>query len=146
MGPNRSDSEWKCCFGLHVRVVTIVIGYWHLVSIAFWRFLNFVLVHFSTRHSVVKHFVFVTVAVDTFCMSKCVFFGNITKCPSFEGKFMHFSNSWEFYNFFLKKWIFYFDILWRLLHLLEKVLFYFVVSSQRVLFHFRRPSHSLPRQ
>lgn len=30
MGPARSK-EWTCCFGLHVRTATIMIGVWHLV-------------------------------------------------------------------------------------------------------------------
>lgn len=34
MGPNtgRNGKEWTCCFGLHVRSATIIIGVWHLVS------------------------------------------------------------------------------------------------------------------
>lgn len=35
MGPARSK-EWTCCFGLHVRTVTITIGLWHLVSFFFF--------------------------------------------------------------------------------------------------------------
>lgn len=31
MGPAR-NKEWTCCFGLHVRTATIMIGVWHLVS------------------------------------------------------------------------------------------------------------------
>lgn len=31
MGPAR-NKEWTCCFGLHVRTATIMIGLWHLVS------------------------------------------------------------------------------------------------------------------
>uniref|UniRef100_U5EXK5 Putative lysosomal-associated transmembrane protein n=1 Tax=Corethrella appendiculata TaxID=1370023 RepID=U5EXK5_9DIPT len=31
MGPStRANKEWKCCFGLHVRTATIIIGIWHL--------------------------------------------------------------------------------------------------------------------
>lgn len=30
MGPPRNH-EWTCCFGLHVRTATIMIGLWHLV-------------------------------------------------------------------------------------------------------------------
>ncbi|GAB0086502.1 uncharacterized protein DMENIID0001_079070 [Sergentomyia squamirostris] len=29
MGPSR-NKEWSCCFGLHVRTATIIIGVWHL--------------------------------------------------------------------------------------------------------------------
>lgn len=29
MGPAR-NKEWTCCFGLHVRTATIMIGMWHL--------------------------------------------------------------------------------------------------------------------
>lgn len=28
------DSKtWQCCFGLHVRTATVMIGMWHLVSV-----------------------------------------------------------------------------------------------------------------
>lgn len=30
MGPSMRNKEWTCCFGLHVRTVTIIIGIWHL--------------------------------------------------------------------------------------------------------------------
>ncbi|XP_062545090.1 lysosomal-associated transmembrane protein 4B isoform X3 [Armigeres subalbatus] len=30
MGPSMRNKEWTCCFGLHVRTVTIIIGVWHL--------------------------------------------------------------------------------------------------------------------
>lgn len=40
MGPTR-NKEWTCCFGLHVRTATIMIGLWHLVSriieILYWN-------------------------------------------------------------------------------------------------------------
>ncbi|XP_031639642.1 uncharacterized protein LOC116351645 [Contarinia nasturtii] len=29
MGPSRSN-EWTCCFGIHVRTATVMIGMWHL--------------------------------------------------------------------------------------------------------------------
>lgn len=32
MGPAR-NKEWACCFGLHVRTATIMIGVWHLVRL-----------------------------------------------------------------------------------------------------------------
>lgn len=30
MGPSMRNKEWTCCFGLHVRTATIIIGVWHL--------------------------------------------------------------------------------------------------------------------
>lgn len=30
MGPSATSKEWRCCFGLHVRTATIIIGVWHL--------------------------------------------------------------------------------------------------------------------
>lgn len=30
MGPSMRNKEWTCCFGLHVRTTTIIIGVWHL--------------------------------------------------------------------------------------------------------------------
>ncbi|XP_058455336.1 lysosomal-associated transmembrane protein 4B [Malaya genurostris] len=30
MGPSLRSKEWTCCFGLHVRTATIIIGLWHL--------------------------------------------------------------------------------------------------------------------
>lgn len=30
MGPSMRNKEWTCCFGLHVRTATIIIGIWHL--------------------------------------------------------------------------------------------------------------------
>lgn len=34
MGPSTNrNKEWSCCFGLHVRTVTVMIGCWHLVTI-----------------------------------------------------------------------------------------------------------------
>uniref|UniRef100_T1DEF9 Putative lysosomal-associated transmembrane protein n=1 Tax=Psorophora albipes TaxID=869069 RepID=T1DEF9_9DIPT len=30
MGPSVRNKEWTCCFGLHVRTATIIIGIWHL--------------------------------------------------------------------------------------------------------------------
>lgn len=31
MGPSMRNKEWTCCFGLHVRTATIIIGVWHLL-------------------------------------------------------------------------------------------------------------------
>lgn len=31
------NKEWLCCFGLHVRTATIIIGTWHLVSKIEWN-------------------------------------------------------------------------------------------------------------
>ncbi|XP_065094206.1 lysosomal-associated transmembrane protein 4B isoform X1 [Ochlerotatus camptorhynchus] len=30
MGPSMRNKEWTCCFGIHVRTATIIIGVWHL--------------------------------------------------------------------------------------------------------------------
>lgn len=30
MGPSVRNKEWTCCFGIHVRTATIIIGVWHL--------------------------------------------------------------------------------------------------------------------
>lgn len=34
MGPPMDSKAWLCCFGLHVRTATVMIGLWHLVSAA----------------------------------------------------------------------------------------------------------------
>lgn len=31
MSPSVRNEEWTCCFGLHVRTTTIIIGVWHLL-------------------------------------------------------------------------------------------------------------------
>lgn len=30
LGSTMGSKEWTCCFGLHVRTTTIIIGVWHL--------------------------------------------------------------------------------------------------------------------